>query len=93
MEIMIGNCEYKLTGDTLEDLQVKSIKDNDVYVRRIFVPDSDGKLLLEQGIVTYHEGDVVMILARYDNEKEDYIVRPVVLTNPILAEVVKELDK
>lgn len=94
METIIGNsCEYKLIGDTMEELQLKSIKDNDIYTRSVFVAESDGRLLLEEGFVNYKEGDVIIVLSKYNSDEDKYVTRPVVIDNYHLADVIKDLSK
>lgn len=95
MEIILGkNLDYKIVGDSIEDLRfIEENKGTDIYVDNMMVADNDGKILLEEGFLSYKKGQVI-ISAQVWNKKEDkWFRRPIVFDNADVAEIINNLKK
>ena len=95
MEIILGkDLNYKIVGDSIEDLRfVVEDKGNEIYVDTIMVADNDGKILLEEGFLSYRKGQIILSMQVWNKKEDKWSRRPIVFDNADVAEIINNLKK
>lgn len=66
---------YKVDTNSIEN-----VPDN-FECRTMYVAQQDGQVITEEEVVDYKQGDLVLILSKYDSISSEWILKPIVCSD------------
>lgn len=92
MEIIFGKkFNFKLTGDSLENFKYEELS-TDLYMNNLLVTKADGRILVNDGYIPYKKGQIILVIQKWNDKKEEWDCRPIVFDDPAVTEAITEFE-
>ncbi len=65
---------YKVDTNSLENI-------SDAECRTVYIAQQDGQVITEEEVIDYKQGDVILVLSKYDSVSSKWTLKPIVCSD------------